>query len=66
VLIEFVLITALFMVLIAGVAQKIPVTLSDAAPYLGGKLEVRLETGGGFKSAGKWIAPIKDVGGARP
>jgi hypothetical protein len=65
VLVEFVLITALFLVLIAGVARKIPVTFGEAAPYLGGKLEVRLETGSGFKGANAWRQPLQPKGGSR-
>jgi hypothetical protein len=68
-LIEFLLLTMIFVVLIAGIARKIPITFSRATPYLGGKVEQRLETGRGFalNSSGNdlWIKPTNPKGGMR-
>lgn len=65
---EFVILTAIFMVLLAGIAQKLPVTLKSATPYLAGQVEARLQTGVGFartQNQGSWSTPIKPKGGMR-
>ena len=64
-LIEFLLLTAIFMLLLAGVAQKLPVTVNSATPILGGQVEARLQTGVGFSqvsNARTWTAPEKAGG----
>jgi hypothetical membrane protein len=61
-LVEFVLLTGIFLILIGVVAKKVPLTFSSATPYLGGKIQQRLETGGGFAGAA-WSTPLKPKGG---
>jgi len=67
VLIEYILLMAVFLLLIAKVSAKIPDTFSKASPYLGAKLEQRLETGKGFSddSGGWWLPPISTKGGVK-
>ncbi len=62
VLVEYILLAAIFMLFIGMVSKQIPLTFKEATPYLGGKIEQRLETGGGF-SSGFWQPPIKSKGG---
>jgi len=61
-LVEFVLLTAIFLTFIGVIAKKVPLTFSSATPYLGGKIQQRLETGGGF-AKGAWAVPVKSKGG---
>ncbi len=61
-LVEFVLLTAIFLIFIGVVAKKVPLTFSSATPFLGGKIQQRLETGGGF-AGGAWSTPLKSKGG---
>jgi hypothetical protein len=69
-LIEFLLLTVIFVVLIAGIARQIPVTFSKASPYLAGRIEQRLETGHGFAADpidgnDAWSAPTSPKGGIK-
>ncbi len=66
VLVEYILLAALFMLFIGMISKQIPLTFKDATPYLGGKVELRLETGQGFANAQKgnaWNPPVKSKGG---
>ncbi len=67
VLIEYILLMAVFLLLIAKVSVKIPDTFAKASPYLGAKIEQRLETGNGFSTdaAGFWRPPIGPKGGVK-
>lgn len=57
-IIEFIVLTALFMLLLAGAAKNIPLTFESATPYLGGQVEARLQTGVGFaQSQQSWETP---------
>ena len=61
-LIEFVILTAIFMLLLAGVAKKMPVTVNTATPYLGAQVEARLQTGVGFVRSANystWSGPTR-------
>ena len=67
-LIEFLLLTIIFLVIVVAIAKEIPITFSKATPFLGGKIEQRLETGRGFaidKSNGGeiWKDPVQPKGG---
>ncbi|MBK9293493.1 MAG: hypothetical protein IPM57_03475 [Oligoflexia bacterium] len=65
---EFIILTAIFMALLAGIATKLPVTFKSATPYLGGQVEARLQTGVGFaRTPGQtsWSEPIRPKGGLR-
>ena len=71
-LIEFLLLTLIFVVLIAGIIRKIPITFSKSTPVLAGQIESRLETGHGFAlsdpsggSADAWMSPITPKGGMK-
>ncbi len=64
VLLEYVLLMAVFVLLIARLAQSVPTTFAKASPYLGGKIEQRLETGNGF-SLNSWKAPVAAKGGVK-
>jgi hypothetical protein len=62
-LLELLLIGVIFLFFTVSVLNKVPLTFSKASPYLGGKIQSRLETGSGFR--GNWIAPVKPAGGMR-
>jgi hypothetical protein len=62
VLVEYLLLASIFLLLIAGISKEIPVTFSRATPFLGGKIEQRLQTGAGF-AQGSWKPPVKPKGG---
>ncbi len=65
-IIEFLLLTVVFMLLLAGIAKQMPITMKEATPYLGGQVEARLQTGVGFSQTsgqGRWSAPLKPKGG---
>ena len=47
-LVEFLLLTLIFLAIVVAIAKEIPLTFSKATPYLGGKIEQRLQTGRGF------------------
>jgi hypothetical protein len=64
-LIEYVLLLAVFLLLIARIAQSIPSTFSSASPYLGAKIEQHLETGNGFHANGQWLSPYGPKGGVK-
>lgn len=68
VLVEFLLITLVFLVIVVSIAKEIPITFSKASPYLGGKIEKRLETGRGFsvdkRNGGDiWKDPVNKIKG---
>jgi hypothetical protein len=67
VLIEYILLMAVFLLLIAKVSVKIPDTFAKASPYLGAKIEQRLETGKGYSdySPGFWQPPLAPKGGVK-
>ena len=56
-LVEFVLLMAIFLVVVASIAKDIPLTFKGASPYLAMKLEQRLQTGAGFGNGQVWQAP---------
>ena len=62
-LLEFILISSIFLILVATVIRKIPTTFSQATPFLGGKIEQRLQTGVGFADANNWSLKSKPKGG---
>jgi hypothetical protein len=66
-IIETVILTAIFMLLVAAVAQKLPLTFSEATPYLGSQVEARLQTGVGFSQSNLsgWSKPLNPKGGMR-
>ena len=67
-IIETVILTAIFMLLVAAVAQKLPLTFSETTPYLGSQVEARLQTGVGFSQGSgqaTWSKPINPKGGMR-
>ena len=64
VLIEYILLMVVFLLLVGKVARSIPTTFDSATPYLGAKIEQRIETGQGFSANnGIWLAPYKPKGG---
>ena len=63
VLVEYLLLASIFILLIAGIAKDIPLTFKTSTPFLGGKIERRLQTGGGFASSTEWKKPIRPKGG---
>ena len=64
VLVEYLLLAAVFIILVAGVAKQIPLTFNNSTPVLGAKIEQRLETGSGF-NRGDWKKPNNPVGGIK-
>ncbi|MCC6278198.1 MAG: hypothetical protein IT289_09820 [Oligoflexia bacterium] len=64
-LVEFVLLTALFLIFVGKVARDLPLTFSGATPYLGAKLQGRLQTGAGFTRGGDWQRPVRPKGGVK-
>jgi hypothetical protein len=64
-LVEFILLTALFLIFIGKVARDLPITFSGATPYLGAQVQDRLQTGGGFTRSGDWSKPIGPKGGVK-
>jgi len=64
ILVEALLLMAIFLILVGSIARQIPFTFSSASPYLAGKMEQRLQTGGGF-SAGAWQGPVNPKGGVK-
>jgi len=64
VLIEYVLLMLVFLLLVGKVARSIPSTFDRATPYLGAKIEQRIETGHGFSASNvNWQPPISPKGG---
>lgn len=65
-LLEFVLLTFLFLLLIASVIRYVPNTFSESTPYLGARVQDRLETGGGYaRERGGWQLPASTKGGMK-
>ena len=69
VLVEFLLLTILFLMLIAGISKEIPLTFSKATPFLGFNIQTALETGHAFSlkpgGAPAWSAPVSPKGGLK-
>lgn len=64
VLIEYIFLMLVFLLLVGKVARSIPTTFDTATPYLGAKIEQRIETGQGFSANnGIWLPPYKPKGG---
>jgi hypothetical protein len=59
ILVEFLLLMAIFILVVAAVVRKIPFTFDSATPYLAGKIEQRLQTGKGFGQGPVWQPPLK-------
>jgi hypothetical protein len=67
VLFEYVLIMLVFLLLVAKLANYIPTTFGKASPYLGAKIEQRLEAGNGFATLkpGFYLPPAAPKGGVK-
>lgn len=69
-LVEFLLLSIIFLAIVVAIAKEIPITFSKSTPYLGGKIEQRLETGRGFsvnkQNGGDiWKNAIQPKGGVK-
>ncbi len=63
---EFLLLTLAFLVIFSAVIRKVPNTFGESTPYLGARLQQRLETGGGYaRERGAWQLPNKVRGGIK-
>lgn len=61
-ILEYLLLMAIFALFLGKIIQSIPSTFSSASPYLGAKIETRLESGNGFAGAGMWKPPANPDG----
>lgn len=67
-LIETIILTAIFMLLVAGVAKNLPLTFETATPVLAAQVESRLQTGVGFskqQNKNTWARPVAPKGGMK-
>ena len=60
-LVEFMLLSSIVLMVALYIAPRIPVTFNLATPFLGGKIEYRIETGRGYKPG--WEKPLRSPGG---
>ena len=63
-ILEYLVLMALFAFFLGALIHKIPGTFNTASPYLGAKIETRLETGAGFagRTESTWKPPVNKDG----
>jgi hypothetical protein len=61
-ILEYLVLMALFAFFLGAIIHKIPDTFNSASPYLGAKIETRLESGQGFAGDGTWKPPVNKDG----
>ena len=61
-ILEYLVLMAIFAFFLGAIIHRIPETFDTASPYLGAKLETRLQTGGGFAGTNTWAPPINKDG----
>jgi hypothetical protein len=61
-ILEYLLLLAIFVLFLGKIIHSIPETFSSASPFMGAKIETRLETGHGFSGDGIWKPPTNPQG----